>query len=115
MVKLQAMDDKYANYIRNLPFLVTQRLLKMQLSRLRIIKTALTEKLEDHPLSSAHSASFSNDTIVNEKINSMAAAAGISPVANAPAGFTPQSGGASENPSQSATRPGSDGLSGRGQ
>jgi hypothetical protein len=91
-------DNMYANHIRNWPFLVVQRLLKMQLSRLRIIKTALTEKLDDHPLSSANSASFSNDTTVNARINTTAAAAGISPAANvfqpysysAPAGFMPQ-------------------------
>jgi hypothetical protein len=54
----------------------------MQLSRLRIIKTALTENLNNHPLSSANSASFLNDTSVNSRINATAAAAGISPAAN---------------------------------
>jgi hypothetical protein len=131
MSKLQEMDDKYAYYIRNWPFLVDQRLLKMQVSRLRMIKTALTEKLDDHPLSIANSASFSNDTIVDQRINAAAIAAGMSPMANlreasqteryfpscysVPAANTPQSGGASVNPSQSAIRPGYENLGGRGQ
>jgi hypothetical protein len=130
------MDDKYAHHIRNWPFLVAQRLLKMQVSRLRMIKTALTEKLDDHPLSSANSASFSNDTIVNQRINTEAIAAGMSHMADvshynpngrnipyyngggygsAQAASTPQSGGASGNPSQSAIRPGYENLGGRGQ
>jgi hypothetical protein len=131
MSKVQAMDDKYAYHIRNWPFVVAQRLLKMQVSRLRMIKTALTEKLDDLPLSSANSASFSNDTIVNQRINAEAIAAGMSPMANlreasqteryfpscysVPAANTPQSGGASGNPSQSAIRPGYENLGGRGQ
>jgi hypothetical protein len=133
MSKVQAMDDKYAHHIRNWPFLVAQRLLKMHLSRLRQVKTALTEKLDAHPLSSANSsASFSNDRTVNQRINTAAAAAGISPMANvfhqmervpgypphnysAQAAITPQSGGASGNPSQSAIRPGYENLGGRGQ
>ena len=137
MSKVQTMDDKYAYRVRNWPFLVAQRLLKMQVSRLRMIKTALTEKLDDHPLSSANSASFANDTIVNQRINAEAIAAGMShnmadvsynnpnrrniPYYNgggygsAQAVNTPQSGGASGNPSQSAIRPGYENLGGRGQ
>ncbi len=119
------MDDKYAYHIRNWPFLVAQRLLKMHVPRLRMIKTAVTEKLDDHPLSSVNSASFSNDTTVNQRINAAAAAAGMSPLADvshnipycysAEAANTPQSGGASGNPSQSAIRPGYENLGGRGQ
>jgi hypothetical protein len=103
MMKVQSMDEKYALYARNWPFLVTQRLLKMQMSRLRIIKTALTEKLNNHPLSSTNSASFFNDSNASSGIDSAAA------------GFMPQSRGADGNPSQSATRAGSDNLGGRGQ
>ena len=109
-----------------------------------MIKTALTEKLDDHPLSSANSASFANDTIVNQRINAEANAAGMSQMADvshyipyyyagqsadtggipyhgeygynsAQAVNTPQSGGASGNPSQSAIRPGYENLGGRGQ
>jgi len=47
-----------------------------------MIKTALTEKLDDHPLSSANSASFANDTIVNQRINAEAIAAGMSHMAD---------------------------------
>ncbi len=125
MSKIQAMDDKYAYHIRNWPFLVAQRLLKMQVSRLRQVKTALTEKLDDHPLCSANSASFSNDTIINQRINAETAAAGMSHMADvshhipyyysAQAANTPHSGGASGNPSQSAIRPGYENLGGRGQ
>jgi hypothetical protein len=138
------MDDKYAHHIRNWPFLVAQRLLKMQVSRLRMIKTALIEKLDDHPLSTANNASFSYDTIVNQRINAEVAAQGMSHMADvshhipyyyagqsadtggipyygeygygsAQAANTPQSGGASGNPSQSAIRPGYQNLGGRGQ
>ena len=101
-----------------------------------MIKTALTEKLDDHPLSSANSASFSNDTTVNQRINAEAAAAEMSHMADvsphnpygrnipyygesgygsAQAANTPQSGGASGNPPQSAIRPGYENLGGRGQ
>jgi hypothetical protein len=44
MMKVESMEDKYALCARNWSFLVAQRLLKMQLSRLKIIKTALAEK-----------------------------------------------------------------------
>jgi hypothetical protein len=70
--------------------------------RLRIIKTALTQKLPNHPLSDANSASFFNDSNANSGIDSAAA------------GFMPQSGGAGVNQSQSATRPGYENLGGRG-
>ncbi len=127
MSKGQAMDDKYAYHVRNWPFLVAQRLLKMQVSRLRQVKTALTEKLDDHPLSTANSASFSNDTTVSQRLNSIGREHGISPMADvahgyrysmsysAPAANTPHSGGASGNPSQSAIHTGYENLGGRGQ
>jgi hypothetical protein len=120
MSRVQAMDDKYAHHIRNWPFLVAQRLLKMQVSRLRMIKIALTEKLDDHPLSSANSASFSNVSTTNQMINADPYARNIpyygeSGYISAQAANTPQSGGASGNPSQSAIRPGYENLGGRGQ
>jgi hypothetical protein len=120
MSRVQAMDDKYAHHIRNWPFLVAQRLLKMEVSRLRMIKIALTEKLDDHPLSSANSASFSNVSIANQMINADPYARNIpyygeSGYNSAQAANTPQSGGASGNPSQSAIRPGYENLGGRGQ
>ncbi len=78
-------------------------------------------------MGSANSASFSNDTTVNQRLNSFGREHGISPMADvahgyrysmsysAPAANTPQSGGASGNPSQSAIRPGYENLGGRGQ
>ena len=120
MSRVQAMDDKYAHHVGNWPFLVAQRLLKMQVSRLRMIKIALTEKLDDHPLSSANSASFSNVSIANQMINADPYARNIpyygeSGYISAQAVNTPQSGGASGNLSQSAIRPGYENLGGRGQ
>ncbi len=54
------MDIKYATLITQWPFLVAQRLLKMQSSRLRVIKAALAEKLDNHPLNANNVAGFNN-------------------------------------------------------
>ncbi len=61
------MDIKYANLITQLPFLVAQRLLKMS-SRLRVIKAALAEKLNNHPLNTKNVAGFNNPN-ANPSIN----------------------------------------------
>ncbi len=53
--------NRYEDYLREWPFLVAQRLLKMQVSRLKNIKHALTEKLNNHPLSTANTAVFGSD------------------------------------------------------
>jgi hypothetical protein len=60
MIKIQEMDIKYTDLIAKWPFLVAQRLLKMQSSRLRVIKSALAEKLNDHPLNANNTAGFNN-------------------------------------------------------
>jgi hypothetical protein len=62
MTTLEEILARYEKYLQEWPFLVAQRLLKMQVSRLKNIKTALTEKLNNHPLSSANSAVFGSDS-----------------------------------------------------
>jgi hypothetical protein len=61
MTDVQEMITKYARLARCWPFLIAERLLKIQMSRLRYIKTALAEKLDNHPLSSANCASFNSN------------------------------------------------------
>ncbi len=63
MVRIQEMDTKYADLVSKWPFLVAQRLLKMQSSRLRVIKSALTEKLNNHPLNNNNTAGFANSNV----------------------------------------------------
>ena len=92
MLDIQESLDKYEGYLRDWPFLVAQRLLKMQVARLKNIKHALMEKLDNHPLSSANTAVFGSDQ--NQ---------GNPP---APADTTSQSGGMMGNDSQSANRSG---------
>jgi hypothetical protein len=93
--------NRYEGYLREWPFLVAQRLLKMQVSRLKNIKHALTEKLNNHPLSTANTAVFGSNP--NQ---------GNPP---APADTTSQSGGTNGDNSQSAIRSGPmTGLSGGG-
>ncbi len=91
MVDIQEYLNRYEGYLRDWPFLVAQRLLKMQVSRLKNIKHALMEKLNNHPLSSANTAVFGSEN------------QGDPP---APAGTTSQSGGTMGNNSQSAIRSG---------
>jgi hypothetical protein len=92
MTTLEEILARYEKYLQEWPFLVAQRLLKMQVSRLKYIKYALTEKLNNHPLSSANSAVFGSD--LNQ---------GNPPAA---AGTSSQSGGTVGNNSQSANRSG---------
>ena len=100
MVDIQEYLNKYEGYLRDWPFLVAQRLLKMQVSRLKNIKHALMEKLNNHPLSSANTAVFGSEN------------QGDPP---APADTTSQSGGTNGDNSQSAIRSGTMiGLSGGG-
>jgi hypothetical protein len=51
MLNTEEVLRRYEGYLRDWPFLVAQRLLKMQVMRLKNIKHALTEKLNNHPLS----------------------------------------------------------------
>ena len=60
-IDIEEYLNRYEGYLRDWPFLVAQRLLKMQVSRLKSIKHALTEKLNNHPLSSANTAVFGSD------------------------------------------------------
>ncbi len=103
MLEIEEILNRYEGYLREWPFLVAQRLLKMQVARLKNIKHALTEKLNNHPLSSANTAVFGSDQNQDN------------PPTSAPADTTSQSGGTMGNNSQSAIRSGPmDGLSGGG-
>jgi hypothetical protein len=92
MITLEEILTRYEKYLLEWPFLVAQRLLKMQVTRLKNIKTALQEKLNNHPLSSANTAVFGSD--LNQ---------GNPPAA---ADTSSQSGGTIGNNSQSANRSG---------
>ncbi len=61
MLSVEEILAKYERYLQEWPFLVAQRLIKMQVSRLKIIKTALTEKLNNRPLSADNTAIFGSD------------------------------------------------------
>ncbi len=54
------MEIKYSNHLTNWPFLAAQRLLKLQIHRLKTIRLALIERLENYPLPSADGAGFDN-------------------------------------------------------
>jgi hypothetical protein len=60
MTKVHEMDMVLTDHIANWPFLAAQRLLKLQLSRLRVIKQALTLRLRGHPLHVDNIAGFNN-------------------------------------------------------
>ena len=60
MTRVQEMDTLLTDHIANWPFLAAQRLLKLQLSRLRVIKQALTIRLEGHPLHGNNLPGFNN-------------------------------------------------------
>ncbi len=57
---IQELEMKYSNHITNWPFLAAQRLLKLQMHRLKTIRVALTERLDHYPSSGADSAGFNN-------------------------------------------------------
>ena len=102
MTNVQEMIMKYDRLTKSWPFLIAERLLKMQMSRLIHIKTALTEKLDNHPLSSANCASFGSNIPTG--------------IPSALADFEPQTReGQDEQSQQSAYRSGYDNRSGRGQ
>jgi hypothetical protein len=60
MTRIQEMDTLLTDHIANWPFLAAQRLLKLQLGRLRVIKQALTLRLEGHPLHNNNLPGFNN-------------------------------------------------------
>jgi hypothetical protein len=105
MLEVEEVLKRYEGYLREWPFLVAQRLLKMQVARLKNIKYALTEKLDNHPLSSANTAVIGAD---NSQRNPPAGYDSMTYVGNAPApaDTTSQSGGTKDNESQSANRSG---------
>ena len=100
MEKVQEVTNKYFLWAKNWPFLAAHRLLTMQLNRCNHIKRVLTELLNNHPLNSAKSASFTSS------FNP-----GNSP---ASAGSSSQSGETMDYSSQSAYRHGHGGRGGRG-
>jgi hypothetical protein len=57
---IQEVELKYSNHLANWPFLAAQRLLKLQMHRLKTIKLALTERLENYPLPGVDGAGFNN-------------------------------------------------------
>jgi hypothetical protein len=61
MCNVQEMIMKYDRLHKCWPFLIAERLLKIQMGRLHHIKVALTEKLHNHALFSANCASFGSN------------------------------------------------------
>ena len=92
---------------------MAQRLIKMQVARLKNIKTALTEKLNNHPLSSANTAVFGSDLNQGNPPAGYESMAYFGP-APAAANTSSQSGGTMDNNSQSANRSGYTNPSGGG-
>jgi hypothetical protein len=113
MLSVEEILTRYEKYLQEWPFLVAQRLLKMQVSRLKSIKTALTEKLNNHPLSSANSAVFGSDLNQGNPPAGYESMTYFGP-APAAADTSSQSGGTMGNNSQSANRSGYDNSSGGG-
>ena len=105
MTRVEEILSKYEMYLLEWPFLAAQRLLKMQVSRLRSIKHALTEKLDNHPLSTANTAVFGSD---QNQGNPPAGYDSMAYFGSAPANAdnSSQSGGMMGNNSQSANRSG---------
>jgi len=113
MIRVEETLSKYEMYLQEWPFLVAQRLLKMQVSRLRFIKSALIEKLDNHPLSTANTAVFGSD---QNQGNPPAGYDSMAYFGSAPANadISSQSGEMMGNNSQSADRSGQTNPSGRG-
>ena len=103
MLSVEEILKRYEGHLQEWPFLVAQRLLKMQVTRLKNIKHALTKKLNNHPLSTANTAVIGSE---NNQRNPPAGYDSMIYVGNAPApaDTTSQSGGAEDDESQSANR-----------
>jgi hypothetical protein len=112
MLSVEEILKRYEKYLQEWPFLVAQRLIKTQVSRLKSIKTALTEKLNNHPLSSANT-SFGSDLKQGNPPAGYESMAYFGP-APAAANTSSQSGGTTGNNSQSANRSGHTNPSGGG-
>ena len=93
--------------------MAAQRLLKIQVTRLKNIKYALTEKLNNHPLSTANTAVIGSE---NNQRNPPAGYDSMAYFGSVPANAdnSSQSGGMMGNNSQSANRSGQDDPSGGG-
>ena len=113
MLSVEEILAKYEKYLQEWSFLVVQRLIKMQVSRLKSIKTALTEKLNNHPLNSANTAAFGSDPNQGNPPAGYESMPHFGP-APAAADTSSQSGGTMGNNSQSANRSGYTNPSGRG-
>ncbi len=113
MLSVEEILNKYEKYLQEWPFLVAQWLIKMQVARLKSIKTALTEKLNNHPLSSANTAVFGSDSNQGNLPAGYESMTHFGP-APAAADTSLQSGGTMVNNSQSANRSGYNNPSGRG-
>ena len=100
MEKVQEVTVKYFQWAKSWPFLAAHRLLVMQLQRCNHIKKVLTELLNNHPLNSANSGSFSSSFNTGNP--------------PASAGSSSQSGETMDYTSQSANRRGHGGRGGRG-
>ncbi len=113
MLNVEKILAKYEKYLQEWPFLVAQRLIKMQIARLKSIKTALTEKLNNHPLSSANTTAFGSDLNQGNPPAGYESMPHFGP-APAAADTSSQSGGTMGNNFQSANRSGYTNPSGRG-
>ncbi len=105
LLSVEEILKRYEGYLQEWPFLVAQRLIKMQVARLKNIKTALIEKLNNHLLSSANTAVFGSDQNQGNPPAGYESMAYFGP-APAAADTSFQSGGTTGNNSQSANRSG---------
>ena len=113
MLSVEEILKRYGKYLQEWPFLVAQRLIKMQVSRLKNIKTALIEKFNKHPLATANTAVFGSDQNQGNPPTGYEFMAYFGP-APAAADTSFQSGGTTGNNSQSANRSGHTDPSGGG-
>jgi hypothetical protein len=113
MLSAEEILRRYEGYLQDWSFLVAQRLIKMQVSRLKNIKHALTEKLHNHPLSSVNTAVFGSDQNQETPPAGYEFMAYFGPTPAA-ADTTSQSGGTMGNNSHSANRSGQTNPSGGG-
>ncbi len=60
LTAISEVEMKYSNHVINWPFLASQRLLRLQMNRLKTIKLALIERLDSFPLPDANSVGFNN-------------------------------------------------------
>ena len=114
MTRVHEMEMLLTDHIANWPFLAAQRLLKLQLSRLRVIKQALTLRLEGHPLHGNNLPGFSNpDPNMDPELSNLVRNEGGAATAAEDIDLTLwQRGATDEDNSQSETRPGQDGPGG---